>query len=148
MQNLDSELDFIIQSCACANIRKAARIVTQVYEREMAEIGLKSTQYYMLVNIARYRKISISKLGDIMLLDQSTVTRNVNLLKNDGYVNITRMINDSRTKSVSITEVGLSKIEEATPIWLKLQNNVEHDLGKETYQDLLEKLQKLQQSIG
>ena len=147
MKNLDNELDFIIQTCACANIRKAARIVTQVYEKQMASTGLKITQYYMLVNIARHREISISKLGDIMLLDQSTITRNVNILKKDGYVNITRDKNDSRTKFVSITEMGLSKIKEATPIWLELQEKAEHELGKETYNDLLEKLQRLQQSM-
>lgn len=140
-------MDFIIQFCACANLRKAARIVTQAYEKKMAPTGLKVTQYYMLVNIAQHRNISISQLGEIMLLDQSTVTRNVNILKESGYVRITRDINDSRTKSVSITGDGLAKIEEATPIWSQLQGKVENGIGKETYSELLETLKQLQKSI-
>ncbi|MFJ7969884.1 MarR family winged helix-turn-helix transcriptional regulator [Psychrobacillus sp. NPDC096389] len=147
MNNQNSELDYIIQFCACANLRKVARIVTQSYEKQMQPTGLKVTQYYMLVNIVRHKQISISKLGDIMLLDQTTVTRNVNILKESGYVNITRDKNDSRTKSISITDIGLGKLEEATPIWLQIQEKVENGMGKEQYNNLLETLTNLQQSI-
>ncbi|MFC5589643.1 MarR family winged helix-turn-helix transcriptional regulator [Sporosarcina soli] len=147
MNNTHNKMDYIIQFCACANLRKAARSVTQAYERKMESTGLKVTQYYMLVNIARHDKISISNLGDVMLLDQSTVTRNVNVLKNRGYVNIAKDISDSRTKSVSITEIGLAKLEEATPIWLQIQGKIEKDIGQEKYQDLLETLKKLQEFV-
>ncbi|WP_338452822.1 MarR family winged helix-turn-helix transcriptional regulator [Niallia oryzisoli] len=143
-----NEMDHIIHLCACANIRKAARIITQVYEKKMTPTGLKVTQYYMLVNIARHKKISISQLGDIMLLDQSTITRNVNILKKSGYVNIIRNINDSRAKLVSITEIGLAKLEEATPVWLQIQEKVENDIGKEKYKDLMETLKMIQESIS
>ena len=147
MNNTHSEMDHIIQFCACANLRKAARSVTQSYEKKMEPTGLKVTQYYMLVNIARHDKISISNLGDVMLLDQSTVTRNVNILKNSGYVDIARDLHDSRIKSVSITDVGLAKLEKATPIWLQIQGKIENDIGQEKYQDLLETLKKLQEFV-
>ena len=147
MNDKHNEMDYIIQFCACANLRRIARIVTQVYEEQMQPTGLKVTQYYMLVNIARHKETSISKLGEIMLLDQTTITRNINILKKSGYVNITKDINDSRTKSISITDTGLVKLEEATPIWLQIQEKVEKNMGKEKYKDLLEALKNLQESI-
>lgn len=147
MNNKQNEMDYIIQFCACANLRKAARIVTQAYEKQMQPTGLKVTQYYMLVNISRHKEISISMLGELMLLDQTTITRNVNILKNSGYVSITKDKNDSRTKSISITDIGLAKLEEATPIWLQIQEKVEYGMGKEQYKDLLETLINLQESI-
>ncbi len=147
MNNTHSEMDYIIQFCACANLRKAARNVTQAYEKKMEPTGLKVTQYYMLVNIARHNKISISNLGDIMLLDQSTVTRNVNILKKSGYVDIARDLNDSRIKFVSITDIGIAKLEEATPIWLQIQEKIGKEIGQEKYQDLLETLKQLQGAI-
>ena len=147
MNDKHNEMDYIIQFCACANFRRIARIVTQVYEKQMQPTGLKVTQYYMLVNIARHKETSISKLGEIMLLDQTTITRNINILKKSGYVNITKDINDSRTKSISITDTGLVKLEEATPIWLQIQEKVEKNMGKEKYKDLLETLKNLQESI-
>lgn len=147
MNTKHNEMDYIIQFCACANLRKAARIITQSYEKQMQSTGLKVTQYYMLVNVAHHKKISISKLGEIMLLDQTTITRNVNVLKKSSYVNITRDKNDSRTKSISITDIGLAKLEEATPMWLQIQDKVENNMGKDKYKDLLEKLKSLQESI-
>src|SRR5690625_665532 len=147
MNNKYNELDHIIQFCACANLRKEARQITQAYEKQMQSTGLKVTQYYMLVNIVRHKEISVSELGEMMLLDQTTITRNVNLLKKSGYVNMTIDKNDSRTKSISITSSGLAKLEEATPIWLQLQGKVENGIGKKKYNDLLETLSTLQKSI-
>ena len=117
----EEKLDSIIQSCACANLRKTARSVTQAYENQMRVTGLKVTQYYMLANIARHKQISISELGETMMLDQTTATRNVNVLKKNDYVSIARSKNDSRTKFIAITEIGLQKLKEATPIWTRMQ---------------------------
>ncbi|MEH7226459.1 MarR family winged helix-turn-helix transcriptional regulator [Bacillus sp. JJ1566] len=147
MNNKHNEMDYIIQFCACANLRKAARIVTQSYEKQMQPTGLKVTQYYMLVNISHHKEISISQLGEMMLLDQTTITRNVNILKKSGYVTITKDKNDSRTKSISITDVGIAKLEEATTIWLQIQEKAENGIGKQEYRDLLKTLKKLQDSI-
>ena len=147
MNNKRNDMDYIIQFCHCANLRKAARAVTQAYEKKMQPTGIKVTQYYMLVNIARHKEISISELGEIMLLDQTTITRNVNILKKSGYVNITKDKNDSRTKSIWITDIGLVKLEEAAPIWLQIQEKIENGMGKEKYKDLLETLINLQNSI-
>ena len=145
--NKYDELDYIIQFCACANIRKAARTVTQAFEKQMQSTGLKVTQYYMLVNIARHKEITVSELGEIMLLDQSTATRNVNILKNNGYVSITKAKDDLRTKYISITDLGLEKLEEATPIWLNIQTKIEDNLGKDKFNDLIKSLNILQESI-
>ncbi|EKN70431.1 MarR family transcriptional regulator [Neobacillus bataviensis LMG 21833] len=62
-------------------------------------------------------------------------------------VNITKDENDSRTKSISITNLGLVKLDEATPIWLRIQEKAEQGIGKEKYKDLLETLKNLQESI-
>lgn len=147
MNNKNNETDYIIQFCACANLRKAARIVTQSYEKQMKCTGLKVTQYYMLVNIAHHKEISISSLGEAMLLDQTTITRNVNILKENGYVNITKDKDDSRTKSIQLTDIGSAKLEEATPIWLQIQEKAEDAMGKESYKDLLDMLESLQEII-
>ncbi|MEH7386094.1 MarR family winged helix-turn-helix transcriptional regulator [Bacillus sp. JJ1521] len=147
MKDKSNEMDYIIQFCACANLRKAARTVTQSFEKQMQSTGLKVTQYYMLVNIARHKQISISRLGEIMLLDQTTITRNVNILKKSGYVDIIKDKNDLRTKSISITDLGIVKLEETTPIWLQIQEKAENGIGKEKYKDLLGMLKNLQESI-
>lgn len=146
--HLDQELaNHIIDVCACANLRTVSGSLTQLYNQLLKPTGLKITQYYMLGNIYTSPDISISKLSEIMLLDQTTVTRNLNILNDSGYVQIKRAEQDSRTKVVTITELGYKKLNSATPIWIQVQEQIEGTIGKEEYMDLLEKLGELQKVI-
>ncbi|EGQ21000.1 MarR family transcriptional regulator [Sporosarcina newyorkensis 2681] len=142
-----SKIEHIIQVCACANLRTVSGSLTQLYNRLLKPSGLKITQYYMLGNIFCFPNISISKLGELMLLDQTTVTRNLNILKESAYVTIMRDEYDSRTKIVSITETGIEKLNEAEPILSHVQNIVEESFGKKEYSDLVNKLEGLQKVI-
>ncbi|MFJ7756378.1 MarR family winged helix-turn-helix transcriptional regulator [Peribacillus muralis] len=134
----------LIQICVGSNLRKTSRVVTQLYDKFLQATGLKITQYSMLVNIVRHKDISISKLGEIMLLDQTTATRNVNNLKKNGLVYITKDQYDSRAKIITITDLGSKKLKEANPIWLQIQEKIINDIGKEQYKRFLETLKNIQ----
>ncbi|PID03116.1 MarR family transcriptional regulator [Sporosarcina sp. P2] len=147
-KKLDQEqANYIIDVCASANLRTVSGSLTQLYNHLLKPTGLKITQYYMLGNIYTSPDISISKLGEMMLLDQTTVTRNLNILNDSGYVQIKRAKQDSRTKVVTITELGYDKLNEATPIWAQVQEQIEGSIGKAEYMDLLKKLKALQKAI-
>ncbi|WNB90917.1 MarR family winged helix-turn-helix transcriptional regulator [Bacillus sp. NEB1478] len=141
-----NDIDYM-QICVCSNLRKTSRVVTQLYDKLLQPTGLKITQYSMLVNIKRNKDISISKLGEVMLLDQTTVTRNVNILRNNGYVNIIKDHQDSRTKIITLTDLGIEKLKEATYIWSQIQERIVNDIGKETYKNFLETQKIIQKSI-
>lgn len=146
MSQEKEKVDYI-QFCVCSNLRKTTRVVTQLYDKLLQPTGLKITQYSMLVNIYRHKDISISELGAVMLLEQTTVTRNVNNLKKHGFVNITKDIHDSRTKMISITDSGIEKLEEAYPIWLQIQERIVKDISENKYKEMLETLSSLQKSV-
>ena len=78
------------------------RVVTQLYDKLLQPTGLKVTQYSMLAHIDLQQAVSISRLGEILQLDQTTVTRNINLLKQHGYVELRRDTNDARTKKLHL----------------------------------------------
>lgn len=141
-----NDIDYL-QICVCANLRRKTRVVTQHYEKLLQPTGLKVTQYSMLANISQQKAVSISRLGEILLLDQTTVTRNVNLLKQSGYVTITRDKQDSRTKFISLTDKGIEKLAEATPIWQDIQERIINDIGLEKYRDFYETLKSIQKII-
>src|SRR5215472_11307924 len=67
--------------CACANLRRAARIVSQRYDRKMRATGLKGTQFTLLQALTIAGEISQGKLGDILGLDSTTLTRTLALLR-------------------------------------------------------------------
>jgi len=57
-------------SCACFNIRKASRVVTQVYEEVMSETRLRGTQFTVLVMVAANESITITLLAEKLVHDQ------------------------------------------------------------------------------
>ncbi|MGE7687987.1 MarR family winged helix-turn-helix transcriptional regulator [Lysinibacillus sp. NPDC097214] len=135
------------QICVCANLRKKSRVVTQLYDKLLQPTGLKITQYSMLANINHQQSVSISRLGEILLLDQTTITRNINLLKQNGYVDLTRNPQDARTKVITLTKKGIEKLNEAAPIWEDIQERIINDIGIEKYEDFYETLKTIQKII-
>lgn len=142
MKNID-----YTQICVCANLRKKTRVVTQLYDKLLQPTGLKVTQYSMLANIDLQQSVSISRLGEILLLDQTTITRNINLLKQNGYVDLTRDPQDARTKVITLTDKGAEKLNEAAPIWQDIQERIINDIGLEKYNDFYETLKTMQKII-
>ena len=135
------------QICVCANLRKKTRVVTQLYDKLLQPTGLKVTQYSMLAHIDHQQSVSISRLGEILLLDQTTITRNINLLKQNGYVDLNRDPQDARTKVITLTEKGAEKLNEAAPIWQDIQEKIINDIGLEKYNDFYETLKTMQKII-
>ncbi|KOS60957.1 winged helix-turn-helix transcriptional regulator [Lysinibacillus agricola] len=142
MKNID-----YTQICVCANLRKKTRVVTQLYDKLLQPTGLKITQYSMLANIAHQQSVSISRLGAILLLDQTTITRNINLLKQNGYVDLMRDPQDARTKIITLTDKGVEKLNEAAPIWQDIQERIINDIGIEKYEEFYETLKTIQKII-
>lgn len=142
MKNID-----YTQICVCANLRKKTRVVTQLYDKLLQPTGLKVTQYSMLANIDLQQSVSISQLGEILLLDQTTITRNINLLKQNGYVDLNRDPQDARTKVITLTDKGIEKLNEAAPIWQDIQERIINDIGLEKYEDFYETLKTIQRII-
>lgn len=146
METNYTDIDYT-QICVCANLRKKTRAVTQLYDKVLEPTQLKVTQYSMLANIARHKAVSVSQLGDILLLDQTTITRNVNLLKKNGYVDVIRDAQDGRTKIISLTAIGIEKLKEATPLWMEIQEKIIQDIGLDKYKDFYETLKKMQKVL-
>lgn len=115
--------------CLCAAIRKAARVVTKQYDEHLKQSGLRITQYSILANILRNPGISVSELAKVMVMDQTTVTRNLQILKKQHYVFTRGNDDDQRIKSVFISDLGKQIFEQARPLWIKAQQEIEGNLG-------------------
>jgi DNA-binding MarR family transcriptional regulator len=134
-----------MRRCACGNLRRTTRAITQFYDQLLQPSGLRSTQFSLLLNISLHGNISVGELGAILLMDQTTVTRNIEVLRKQGYINITKEDDDARKKSITITENGAKKHVEAKPLWEKAQSRIEQGLGSERYRDFLEMLKDVAQ---
>ena len=79
---------------------------------------------------------TITGIGDFLGMDQTTVTRSINLLKKEGLVEALPGA-DRRVRIIRLTPAGQAAIEVAYPKWLEAQTRVWDELGDETARQLL-----------
>jgi DNA-binding MarR family transcriptional regulator len=118
------------QGCSNAKLRQLARRVSQHYDHEMAKIGLKTTQYSLLSQVVHRGPIRPGDLAKVMVLDASTLTRNLRPLAAAGWVTVGAGA-DSRSHLVTVTEAGREKRAEAQRRWKAAQESLNELLGVE-----------------
>lgn len=126
-------------NCACFKLRKASRAVTQHYDSALSECGLKVTQLTLLVSLSIAGPISVSALAEELVMDRTTLTRNVDVLIKDGLAQV-EPGKDKRVKLLRITQAGRDILLKAYPLWKEAQNSLTTRLGKQTWSELSRKL--------
>jgi DNA-binding MarR family transcriptional regulator len=125
--------------CVGFNLLKATRAVSQFYNHTLQASGLRGTQFTLLVAINGYGPLSVNGMAEGLVMDQTTVSRNVKVLKKQGYVEMTPGA-DQRTRVVSITDEGKSVLTSAIPLWRTAQTHMRRKLGDKRMDVLLEGL--------
>jgi DNA-binding MarR family transcriptional regulator len=114
--------------CHCLAIRQAARQVTQLYDRCLAEVGLRATQYSVLAVLGRLGPVAVHELALNLVMDRTTTGRALRPLERDGLVHIGPG-RDARTRALSLTPKGRALLETARPLWSRAQAAFEADYG-------------------
>ena len=129
-------------ACACANLRKATRIVTQTYDAALKQTGLKATQFTLLATIDKTGEQPLSRLANAMVMDRTTLTRNLNPLISKGYIDIIQG-SDHRVRRICLTPSGAKILKKARPAWEKAQSTIVGNLGQEQWGILLTSLNNI-----
>jgi DNA-binding MarR family transcriptional regulator len=116
--------------CACANLRRATRAITQIYDEEVRATGLRITQLGLLKAIGTVRDVGQGRLGYVMGMDSTTLTRTLAPLRRRGLVEV-RPGADRRERRLSLTAKGRAKVEEMTPHWERAQRRLREAVGKD-----------------
>ena len=77
-----------LSECNCLALRQAARHVTQFYDQCLAPSGLRTTQYSILVRLQRHGPMTINALAAELVMDRTTLGRNILPLERDGLISI------------------------------------------------------------
>jgi DNA-binding MarR family transcriptional regulator len=125
--------------CTCANIRKAARVVTQMYDTALQETGLKSGQLSLLATLSKQGELPVTVLADILVMDRTTLTRNLKPLVRDGLINITTE-EDQRVRVVGLSKKGVKQFDDAYPLWVKVQSQMVDGIGLDRWSAFVEDL--------
>jgi DNA-binding MarR family transcriptional regulator len=127
------------RSCACYNLRRAARATTRLYDDFLKPSGLRTTQYSVLMAAKLRGPVTLTKLSQITVTERTTLTRNLTVLEKKGLLLI-EPGKDRRERRVTITERGEEALLAAVPLWQAAQAHIEQGLGGERVGTLLEDL--------
>lgn len=147
--DLDIELCMRVRAmCACNQLRRATRGITQLYEAEMAPGGLKVTQLPILVALRSEGDLSVTRLAGALSLDRTTLTRNLRVLEQRGLIRTEEDEDDARVRMVSLTPEGADTLAGALAHWEAVQNVVEERFGQERLQALYDELRELAAAVS
>ena len=117
--------------CHCTALREAARHVTQLYDRHLAASGLRSTQFSILTRLKQLGPTTINALAHALVMDRTTVGRNILPLQRRRLIVVKRGESDARRKELHVTTAGLARLEAGFDGWATAQAQFEETLGNE-----------------
>ena len=118
----------VIRACIATRLRMANRVITKVYDDALRPLGLKVSQMAMLAVAADRGLIRQSEVGAELQLDDSTLSRNLELMRANGWLEAVPG-DDLRVHSYCLTEVGRSLLNKALPAWRNAQRQAKRLLG-------------------
>ena len=117
------------EDCNCFAVRSAARHISQFYDQFLAPVGLRTTQFSILSKLKRRGPLTINALAKVMVMDRTTLGRNVLPLERDGLIRIEPMPSNRRAKDLRLTDAGEKCLQAATKEWMRAQAQFEASFG-------------------
>src|SRR3984885_16265482 len=104
-------------ACNCLALRQATRHVTQFYDQFISPLGLRATQYSILARLARRGAMTINALAAELVMDRTTLGRNIRPLQRDGLIAVGPGKSDRRSKELRLTGLGAARLRVAFKGW-------------------------------
>ena len=118
-----------VGDCNCLAVRQAARYVTQFYDQQLAPSGLRATQFSILVRLRLKGPMTINVLAAQMIMDRTTLGRNIRPLERDGLIEVRQGATDRRNKELHLTDAGSARVRAGVKLWAEAQDRFEEAYG-------------------
>jgi DNA-binding MarR family transcriptional regulator len=128
-----------VSACTASNVRKASRAISQVYDAALQPVNLKATQFTVLATLSKSGQLPLSQLADAMVMDRTTLTRNLQPLLKRNLVSAIPG-KDRRVRNVQLTPQGKRLLDKALPLWRTAQSQLVGGLGQKRWTRLLDDL--------
>src|SRR5690242_21264412 len=117
------------EKCNCLAVRQAARHVTQFYDQYLAPSGLRTTQFSVLAKLKRLGPMTINALARDLVMDRTTLGRNILPLEREGLIAVVPGRSDRRSKELHLTETGAARLRAGAKKWREAQAHFEAVFG-------------------
>jgi DNA-binding MarR family transcriptional regulator len=116
--------------CLVTRARRISRMLTSIYDQALLPYGINSPQFSLLVVIARLGPASRAEIGRYNRQDRSTLTRNLQLILSEGWVEEVQHTEGGRIKPIVLTKAGKEMLSRAAPAWRAAQVQAQAVLGE------------------
>ena len=96
----------------------------------------------ILTAVAKFQPVSISRIGEILVLDQTTLTRSLRLMQKQRLLEVSPRA-AKRQRFVTLTDAGVKALGLAVPLWRAVQARFLSDVGGENWSVLRTELERL-----
>jgi DNA-binding MarR family transcriptional regulator len=117
--------------CNLMAIRQAARHVTQFYDQLLAPTGVRATQFGILTRLRRAGSMTINELAAELVMDRTTLGRNILPLQRDGLIEVAPGTTDRRRHELRLTPAGVERHRAAVEAWEEAQQRFGTVFGDE-----------------
>src|SRR5882724_13336060 len=117
------------EDCNCLAFRQAARHVSQFYDQFLAPTGLRTTQFSILAKLRRRGPLTINALAEDLVMDRTTLGRNILPLEREGLIAVVKGRSDRRSKELHLTDAGVTRLRAAVKGWARAQARFESVFG-------------------
>lgn len=115
--------------CLCATLRRLTRVVTQIYDDALRPDQLRVTQFTLLQVIEMRKEVTPSQLGELLGLDNTTLSRSLKPLEASGWI-VSTLGDDRRARSLKLTAAGNGLMRKVRPAWQKAQRRLQNQLAQ------------------
>ena len=122
--------------CACANLRKAARVTTQFYDAVLRPSRMRVAQFTLLQSLSVAPGISQKELAELLGVDSTTLTRTLALLSRKRWLRSEKGA-DRRERRLYLTAAGRSEFKRVLPYWRSAQRRLRKALGEENWSEVM-----------
>jgi len=133
--------------CICANLRRAARAVTQLYEEELRPTGLSSTQFTILQALSFAGELTQGRVGEVLAMDSTSLTRTLAIMSRHGWVE-KRRGEDRREWRLGLSRAGEKQLNAALPLWERAQSRLRQKLGRSQSNELSRLMNHVTNSVA
>ena len=123
-------IDAIARTCIAVRLRLLNRVVKNLYDDALRPLGLKVSQLNILVVTAKLGVAQPGQVCDLLQLDTSSLSRNVERMRAKGWLEVVPG-EDARTQPFRLTAQGKRLLERAVPAWERAQRQAEELLGED-----------------
>ena len=132
-------MKYDLEHCIGNRLRCLSRIVDKDFRSSLKDFDITESQLGILFALRKLGKIEQGKIGEALILERSTVSRNVKLLEKRGII-----IRTSEYRpEIELTQEGEELINTLIPIWEYLMDTFMGKLGDEGMQNIESLEQKL-----